>query len=460
MDKEEFDLTQNNDEASIGQKPLVAVVGRKNVGKSTLFNRLANKRIAIVKDEPGTTRDRLTIDVDVPEGSFTLMDTGGLEADPNSTIEEQINYQIGLAMQNASVIIFLVNNQEGLMPDDYEIADMLRKIEKPVLLVANKADNDKSDINSYEFAALGFGEPITISSYHGRGITELLQALEPYIKSGKKAHKEEKNTNIRLTIVGRPNVGKSHLLNAITGEDRSIVSNIPGTTRDPIDTTIQYKDKTITLVDTAGLKKRGKQTQGIDKYSVLRSHDAIERSDIAVLVLDTSELLTEQDLHIAGFIQEAYKGLVIVVNKWDLADDETSKMEVRKYIQARMKFFDHAPIVFTSAITGYGVKQIIPEAIKVYGECTKRVSTAQLNNVMQMVTGKHAPPHKLGKHLKFLYATQAAVLPPTFVFFVNDASIMHFSYERYIINQLRASYGFAGTPIKLTFKSRAEKEKK
>ncbi len=454
MNEETYDIQ----ETETKPRPIVAVVGRKNVGKSTLFNRLANKRIAIVKDQPGTTRDRLSIDVDVPEGSFTLMDTGGLETDPGTTIEEQINYQISMAMSDAEVVLFLVNAQDGLMPDDHTIADMLRRIDKPVILVANKADNDKYDLTNYEFMELGFGEPISISAYHSRGIHDLLLALEPYIKDSKATDKSDAPVPIKLTLVGRPNVGKSCLLNALTGENRAIVSNIPGTTRDSIDMHVEFHGQPFTIVDTAGLKKRSKQTEGIDKYSVIRSHDAIERSDIAVLVIDTSELLTEQDLHIAGFIQEAYKGIVIVVNKWDLADEETRKAEVRNWIRARMKFFDHAPIVFTSAITGYGVKNILTEALKVYGECTKRVSTSQLNNVMQMVTGKHAPPHKMGKHLKFLYATQAAVLPPTFVFFVNDASIMHFSYQRYIENQLRSSYGFDGTAIKLVFKSRGDKE--
>lgn len=440
------------------RKPLVAIVGRQNVGKSTLLNRLAGRRIAIVEDLPGTTRDRLTAGVSWLDKEFTVIDTGGVEARGSSSFTEEINRQVDIAIDEADIILFLVDAKDGLMPSDQDLAALLRPVKERVMLVVNKADNDRLDMAAPEFARLGLGEPIAISAYHGRGINDLLDALLARLPEASAPTTSAKPAEgLKIAIVGRPNVGKSAILNRLLGEERVIVSAIPGTTRDAIDTTLDFEGQSVILIDTAGIKRRGRQGGGVDKYSVIRSLEAIDRADIALLVLDTGELVTAQDLHVAGYIQQAFKGVIIVVNKWDLAKT-LDKNEVTRCLRANLKFMRYASILYTSAMDGTGIAGIMPQAIEVYNQRLKRIPTAELNSTVQQVLAAHTPPHK-GMHLlKFFYATQAEVNPPTFVFFVNDAALMHFSYQRYLENQLRRNFGFEGTPLRLIFKTRGEKK--
>jgi GTPase len=441
--------------------PVVAIVGRQNVGKSTLLNRLTGRRLAIVEDLPGTTRDRLKAEAEWLGRRFNVVDTGGLELMPGATFGAEINQQIKRAIAEADVILFMVDAVEGLMPSDAEVAGLLRPAGKPVILVANKADNLALGMNTAEFYQLGLGQPFAVSAYHGRGISELLDAIMARLPETEEPAREETgpatDATPRLAIVGRPNVGKSALLNALLGEERVIVSAVPGTTRDAIDTQLDFGGRGVILIDTAGIKRRGRQGQGVDRYSAERSMRAIERADVALLVLDAAELVTAQDLHIAGYIQEALKGIVIVVNKWDLATEAIAE-DYNRTIRARLKFFGHAPVVFTSAKTGANIQGVLPAALKVYDERQKRIPTAQLNSAVQQVISQHTPPHKGDRMLKFLYATQAEINPPTFVFFVNDPTLMHFSYQRFLDNELRGKFGFEGTPLRLIFKSRGEKK--
>ena len=437
------------------RKPTVAIVGCQNVGKSTLFNRLAGQRLAIVEDLPGTTRDRFKADAESLGREFTLIDTGGLELTSGATLAQEINNQVALAIAEADVILFVVDAQHGLLPTDADIAALLRPIDKPLLLVANKADNEKLSQNVAEFYSLGLGDPIAVSAYHGRGISSLLDAIVAILPKTSPADRTSKEIP-QLAIVGRPNVGKSAILNMLLGEERVIVSPLPGTTRDAIDTSLNFEGKRIILIDTAGIKKRGRIGTGIDRYSVERSLRAITRADVALLVLDATELITEQDLHIAGYVQQAYKGIVIVINKQDLVAD-LKKEELTRFVRSRFKFFNHAPVVYTSAATGQGVMDVIPPALDVFNQRHKRVPTAELNSIIRQATARHMPPTKGGRVLKIMYTTQAEVNPPTFVFFVNDATLAHFSYQRFLENSLRQHFGFQGTPLKFVFKNRGEK---
>ncbi len=434
-------------------KPVVAIIGRQNVGKSTLLNRVAGKPIAIVEDLPGTTRDRIMANVSWQGADFTLVDTGGLELKPQSTVAQGVKEQVEVAITEADVIIFLVDVGDGVMPSDLEIADMFRKVSKPVLLVANKADNTRLETEAVEFYQLGLGEPLAISAYHGRGTAELLDriiALLP-VSSLVKAEPEI----MKVTIVGRPNVGKSMLLNALLGEERAIVDDAPGTTRDAIDTLFDFQGQSVILIDTAGIRRRGRLGVGVEQYSVLRALRAIDRADIALLVVDATEPFTAQDMHIAGYIQQAVKGIVLVVNKWDLVADKNIT-EWDRYIRSQLKFMPYAPILYTSAKFGQGVDKIMPQVCQVYQERLKRLPTAAVSSVVQQAVAAHSPPRTGSRQLKILYATQAEVNPPTFVFFVNDAKLMHFSYQRYLENKLRQSFGFVGTPLRLVFKTRGE----
>ncbi len=437
-------------------KLVVAIVGRQNVGKSTLFNRLAGKPLAIVEDLPGTTRDRIFADVAWQGVEFAMADTGGLELGVNSAIARGVKEQIEAAISEADVIIFMVNAKEGLTPADLEIADMLRRVNKPVILVANKVDNTRLEADAVEFYELGLGEPLAVSAYHGRGTAELLDrviALFPApspIEAGLE-HQEA----VKVAIVGRPNVGKSMLLNALVGSQRTIVDDMPGTTRDAVDTWFDFNGQSVLLIDTAGIRRRGRVGAGIEKYSVIRALRAIDRADIVLFVLDATELVTAQDTHIAGYIQQAVKGVVLVVNKWDLIT-EKNITDWSKYIKGQIKFMDYAPVIFSSAKSGQGIEKIIPEVYQVYQERLKRVPTATVNSVVQEAVAAHSLPHSGNKQLKILYATQAEVNPPTFVFFVNDNKLVHFSYQRYLENKLRQSFGFAGTPLRLVFKARRE----
>ena len=434
-------------------KPFVAIVGRPNTGKSTLLNRAAGKPIAITEDRPGTTRDRNLTDVSWGGKEFTLVDTGGLEIKPSTTISRGIKAQIETAIKDADVIIDLADVKDGVTPTDYEVADLLRKANKPVILAVNKVDNNKLETAALEFYELGLGEPITISAHHGRGVADLLDRVVGLLPAQEPA--EPATEAIKVAIAGRPNVGKSALLNALAGDQRSIVDEMPGTTRDAIDTTIEYKGQSVMLIDTAGIRRRGKIKGGVEKYSVLRSMRAIDRADIVLLVLDAGELSAAQDAHIAGYVHESYKGLIIVVNKWDLVEEKDIPAWDRK-VKNAFKFATYAPILYTSAKTGQGVDRIMPEVERVHRERLKRPSTAVVNNVIQQAAATHNRPRSRTQQLKIFYATQAEVNPPTFVFFTNNAKLIHFSYKRYLDNQLRKAFGFSGTPLRLIFKTRGE----
>jgi len=434
-------------------KPIVAIVGRQNVGKSTLLNRMAGKPIAIVEDLPGTTRDRIFADVSWQGAGFTIVDTGGLELRPLSTMAQEVKEQVEAAITEADAIIFLVDVRDGVTSSDLEIADMLRRSNKSIVLVANKADNAKLETGAVEFYQLGLGEPLAISAYHSRGVAELLDKIITLLPAPPPIKAEPEV--MKVAIVGRPNVGKSMLLNALLGGERAIVDDAPGTTRDAIDTLFDFDGQSVLLIDTAGIRRRGRVEVGVERYSVLRALRAIDRADIALLVLDAAELVTAQDMHIAGYIQQAAKGIVLVVNKWDLVADGNIK-EYHKYILQQIKFMSYAPVLCISAKFGQGVDKVMPEARRVYQERLKRLPTAAVNSVVQQAVAAHSLPRSGTKQLKILYATQAEVNPPTFVFFVNDAGLIHFSYRRYLENKLRQSFGFAGTPFRLIFKTRGE----
>lgn len=434
-------------------KPLVAIVGRQNVGKSTLLNRLAGRQVAITSDLPGTTRDRVVADVAWQGVEFILVDTGGLGLKPKTAITQRVAEQIAMALAEADVIIFLVDTQDGVTPLDFEIAARLRRVSKPVILVANKADNAKLEAKVSEFYELSLGEPLAISAHHGRGSAELLDRIKALLPAPLAGVTEP--ATIKVAIVGRPNVGKSMLLNSLLGEERVIVDETPGTTRDAVDTLLDFWGQNVLLIDTAGIRRRGRVRAGIEQYSVLRSVRAIDRADVVLLVLNAAERVTDQDLHIASYIQQAAKGVVLNVNKWDLVADNNIT-EWNKYLRSQFKFMAYAPIVYTSAKSGQGVDKVIPQVCQVYQERLKRLPTAEVNSVVQQAVAVHGPPRGRTKSLKILYATQAEVNPPTFVFFVNDVKLIHFSYRRYLENKLRQAFGFDGTPLRLIFKARGE----
>ncbi len=462
-------------------KPLVAIVGRPNVGKSTFFNRMIGERMAIVEDLPGTTRDRLYGDAEWNGRIFTLIDTGGLEfgsipvgqvglSGQPGDLMDHVMSQVQLAIEEADVIVFLVDARSGITAADEEVAEMLRPISKPVILAANKADNAARRMDSVEFYSLGLSEPIAISSIQGTGTGDLLDVIVDALPPASEMEEEEEEDVTRIAIVGRPNVGKSSLLNAILGYQRSIVSNVPGTTRDAIDTMLEYEDRKLRIIDTAGIRRRGKVGIGIEKYSVLRSTRAIERCDIALILIDASEGLAAQDTHIAGVVDDNAKGAIVIVNKWDMAqeqrreeregvyphpDDEIDSAEhYRIQLAEDLKFIPYAPIIFASAKTGYHVKSIMEAALKISEMRYLRVPTSRLNEVVQEAIRHHDPTVIRSKPLKIFYATQVRVNPPTFVFFVSDPQAVHFSYERYLENRLREAFSFRGTAIRLQFRAR------
>jgi GTPase len=429
--------------------PVVAIVGRQNVGKSTLLNKLAARQIAITEDLPGTTRDRVIADVSWRDRQFSLIDTGGLEPEPDSQVAKAVQEQVKVAISDADVIIFLCDVKDGLTPFDREIANMLRRTKKPIILVTNKADNLKLETHAAEFYELGLSDPIAISAYHGLGTAELLDKIvdllpAPVTPSGPVSQ-------VKIAIVGRPGVGKSMLLNALLGEDRVIVGDNPGTTRDAIDTIVDFAGRSVLMIDTGGIRRRGKLDTDVEKHSVIRSLRAIDRADVALLVIDATEAFTGQDKHIGGYVQQAFKGIILIVNKWDLVL-EKDKKAWHNAMRNEFQYVPYAPVLFASAKTGQGVNKIIPEAIKVYGERNKRLPTATVNSVIQEAVAMHTPPHILGKTIKVKYVTQAEVNPPTFIFFVNDARV-HFSYRRYLENKLREAFGFTGTAIRMVFKT-------
>lgn len=436
-------------------KPVVAIVGRPNVGKSTLFNRLVGRRIAIVEDVPGVTRDRLYHDTDWQGYEFTLADTGGITDKPEG-LETEVRKQAEQALSEADVILFVVDVREGLTADDFAIADILRRSERPVILVANKVDNFEDLSILQEFYRLGLGDPFPISAAHGLNVGDLLDKIVELLP-----HKieEESRQGTRVAIVGRPNVGKSSLVNRLLGEDRVIVSEIPGTTRDAIDTYFRKGDKEYILIDTAGIRRRSRIVEATERYSVQRAFKAIDRADIVLLVLDATEGVTEQDKKIAGYGHERGKGSIIVVNKWDLIPKDSHTLDhYRKAVLQELYFMDYAPVLFISALTGQRVHQILPTVDEVIAQARHRVSTGLLNSVIRESVWLTPPPTVKGRAAKIYYATQVDVHPPTFVFFVNDPEAVHFSYRRYLENQLRQAFGFQGTPLKLIFRAKGGRE--
>jgi len=434
-------------------KPIVAIIGRQNVGKSTLLNRVVGKQLVIVEDLPGTTRDRIFADISWQGIDFTMIDTGGLEPTPRSTTAQGVQEQIEVAITEADIIIFLVDVRDGVTPAELEIADMLRQASKPIVVVANKADNVRFEAEAVEFYELGLGEPLAISAYHGRGTAELLDRVVSLLPAPVPSEAEPEV--MKVAIIGRPNVGKSTLLNALLGRERAIVDEAPGTTRDAIDTQLDFDGQSVLLIDTAGIKRRGRIGVGVERYSVIRALRAIGRADIGLLVLDATELVTAQDMHIAGYIQQAAKGIVLIVNKWDLAEDK-STVECTEYIRNWFKFLSYASVLYVSAKYGQGVDKVMPQASQIYQERLKQLPSALVNDVVQQAVAAHNLPRRGKKWLKIFHAAQTAVNPPTFVFSVNDAKLIHFSYQRYLENKLRQSFGFAGTPVSLIFKTRGE----
>jgi len=438
-------------------KPIVAIVGRPNVGKSTLFNRLVGERLAITHEVPGTTRDRLYAEAEWGGVSFILADTAGLELrTPNldGDLMAQVRDQAQIAIAEADVILFLVDVKDGLTAGDEEVAQVLRRTAKPVLLAVNKAESQARRDEAVEFYALGLGELYPISALHGTGTGDLLDQV---VSAFPVEEEEEELEAIKIAIVGRPNVGKSSLLNKILGQERSIVHDVPGTTRDAIDTQLEWEGEPLVLIDTAGIRRKGSIQRGVEKYSVLRALRAIDRADVVLLLLDAVEGATAQDAHIAGYILEEAKSVVVVVNKWDLVEKNTYTMLIyMEHIRTVLSFLDYVPVLFISALTGQRVDQVLPTALRVQGERLIRIPTSELNRILQEAVARHAPPSKAGKRLKFYYVTQATVDPPTFLFFVNDPRLVHFSYKRYLENQLREHYGFLGTPLRLSFRKRGK----
>lgn len=432
-------------------KPVVAVVGRPNVGKSTLFNKLVGKRIAIVEDTPGVTRDRIYADVEWIGHKFTLIDTGGIEPASEDVILTQMKRQAEIAIETADVILFMVDGKEGVTSADYEVANMLRVANKPILLTVNKIDHLRLEDNKYEFYNLGIGDPITISSGQGLGLGDLLDEI---VKNFEKITIENEEDNaINVAIIGKPNVGKSSLLNRLAGEERAIVSDVPGTTRDSIDSVVDINGDRYLFIDTAGLRRKSKVKEEIERYSVVRSMLAIDRAEVCLLMIDANEGVTDQDEKIAGLAHENGKGIVIVVNKWDTIEKSDKTMtEYTNGIRKALNFIAYAPVVFISAKTGQRVNRLVETIKYVNEQHGMRIKTGALNEVISEAVMMKQPPVEKNKMLKIYYVTQPVTKPPTFIFFVNDDTIVHFSYERYLENQLRQHFGLEGTPIRLIFR--------
>lgn len=436
-------------------KPIVAIVGRPNVGKSTLFNKLAGKRISIVQDRPGVTRDRVYAEAEWLKYNFTIIDTGGIEPNSDDIILSQMRRQAKVAIETADVIVFIVDGREGITPADYEVAQMLRKSNKKVVLVVNKIDNIKDENNAYEFYNLGIGDPITISASQGLGLGDMLDKVvenfEDYDAD------EEEDEYIRIAVVGKPNVGKSSLINKLLGEERVIVSDIPGTTRDAVDSYLENELGKFVLIDTAGLRRKSKVKEEIERYSVVRTLAAVDRADVCILVIDAEEGVTDQDEKIIGYAHEQNKAIMIIVNKWDLIEKDDKTMDkYKKELSQELSFINYAPFLFISALTGQRIHKVLNFAKMCYNNYSKRISTGILNEVINRAVLMKEPPVVGLKRLKIYYATQVASKPPTFIFFVNDRDALHFSYERYLENQIRDSFDFKGTGIKIEYRERKE----
>lgn len=432
-------------------KPIIALVGRPNVGKSTLFNRLAGQRLAIVEDLPGTTRDRVYADITWRGRELTLIDTGGLELNPGSGISEKIRDQVKIAITEADAIIMLADVKNGVTIPDMELGDLLRRSRKPVVLAINKCDNEERAQEAFAFHEISLEEPIAISAYHGTGVEDVMDRIAAELPPSLPDPFE--SDIIKIAILGRPNAGKSMLLNTLLGQERMIVSDVPGTTRDSVDTIVERDGRRALLIDTAGIRRRGRIDRGIEAYSVMRALRAIDRADVCLLMLDASEMVAAQDAHIAGFIRDAFKGIVIAVNKWDLADELklTSKDSLLE-IEKNLRFLHYAPVVFISAKTGFGVEQILPEAEAIAQARRQRIDPNELKQVVHEAIESHPPMTK--RHFVLKKVIQADVIPPTFVFAVNNPALVHFTYRRYLENSLRRAFGFSGTPLRLIFKKK------
>ncbi|MDF2713320.1 MAG: ribosome biosis GTPase Der [Paenibacillus sp.] len=438
-------------------RPIVAIVGRPNVGKSTIFNRIIGDRLAIVEDKPGVTRDRIYGIGEWMGKSFSIIDTGGIEIDGEDEILKSVRMQAELAIEEADAIVFMVDGKSGMTTSDSEVAQMLYRAKKPVILAVNKVDNLKRQDDIYEFYSLGFGDPIGISGSHGIGIGDLLQTVVDNLPE--KEEEEYGEDTIRVALIGRPNVGKSSLVNAILGEERVIVSDMAGTTRDAIDTPFEKDEQKYVLIDTAGMRKRGKVYETTEKYSVMRAMHAIERSDVVLVVINGEEGIIEQDKHIAGYAHEAGKAAIFVVNKWDIVDkDDKTMQQFTQKIRDHFLFMTYAPIVFVSAKTKQRLHKLLPVVVEVSEQHAMRVQTHLLNDVVSDAVAFNPPPTDKGKRLKINYATQVSVKPPTILLFVNDPELMHFSYERYLENRIRAAFRFEGTPIRLFTRKKSDDE--
>ena len=436
-------------------KPLVAIVGRPNVGKSTFFNRIVGQRISIVEDTPGVTRDRLYADAEWCGHSFTLIDTGGLEIKSEDVMWSHIRAQAQIAVETADVIVFMLDGKTGLTHEDYEVAAYLRKSRKPILLVVNKLDNNEQHL-LYDFYELGLGEPIGISAGQAKGLGDVLDEI---VKLTGKYETEEKEEALKIAVVGKPNAGKSSLVNKLLGYDRVIVSDIAGTTRDAIDTRIKIGDKEYILIDTAGIRRKRSVEEDLEQYSVMRSLGAVRRGDVCLIVIDSSEELSEQDVKIAGYVHEQGKPSVVVMNKWDVVEKDTYTIEkYNRKLKEELKFMDYFIPTYVSAKTGKRVDNLIKLAERAYENASRRISTGLLNDVLREAILTNEPPSKNGKRLKIYYVTEVSANPPTFVIFVNDDTLMHFSYRRYLENALRRSFDFEGTPIRLIIRNKNEKD--
>ena len=433
--------------------PVVAIVGRPNVGKSAIFNRMVGRRQAIVEDLPGTTRDRIYSEVEWRENYFRIIDTGGLDTSGEAGYPQLIRRQVEIAVAEAALLLFIVDVKDGVLSGDRDVAEILRRTEKPVFLIVNKVDNESRREDVVQFYELGLGEPMPMSAQHSTGLADVLDRI---VESLPETPEEDAVETTRLAIVGRPNVGKSMLLNAIIGEDRVVVSPEAGTTRDAIDTPFEFQGRQLTLIDTAGLRRPGKVREGLEHHASLRSRHALDRADTALIVFDASEGVTAQDLHILGFAIKAKTGVVLVANKWDLlAGEELAEFELE--VKRRLKFASWASLRITSAKEIQGIPQLLREAVRVSDERKKRIETGRLNSTIQRAMVEQPPPMVKNRRLTLLYVTQPSVAPPLFVFFVNDAALVHFSYRRYLENVLRDKFGFEGVALRLAFRSRRDK---